>query len=129
MKADTHPQYFAEATVTCNGCGRTYTVGSTKESVTVELCSNCHPFYTGKQKLVDTAGRVDRYRARAAKAGKTAAKQGTRPAPEASGQAKAKARAKTGSEGQPADNSPTPQERLAKMKAELSNPDSGTTEQ
>lgn len=111
MKTDTHPQYFPEATVTCNGCNRTYTVGSTVESVTVELCSNCHPFYTGKQKLVDTAGRVDRYQARAAKQAETAkaAKVKTKAAP----------KVEPKSDATSADATPTPEERLAKMKAEL----------
>ena len=68
MKQGIHPNYFPKATVLCQGCNTTYTVGSTRESTQVELCSNCHPFYTGKQKLVDTAGRVDRFRARQAKA-------------------------------------------------------------
>lgn len=68
MKAKIHPQYYPTATVHCSGCDTTYSVGSTTEKIAVELCSNCHPFYTGKQKLVDTAGRVDRFRARLAKA-------------------------------------------------------------
>lgn len=68
MKNAIHPTYYSEATVHCSGCDRTFTVGSTREKIQVELCSNCHPFYTGKQKLVDTAGRVDRFRARQAKA-------------------------------------------------------------
>lgn len=60
MQAKIHPEYF-QATVTC-ACGNTFQVGSTVENIRVEICSNCHPFYTGKQKLVDTAGRVDRFR-------------------------------------------------------------------
>ena len=62
MKSDTHPTYFPEAAVTC-ACGRTFAVGSTKEKLAVEICSNCHPFYTGKQNLIDTAGRVERFHA------------------------------------------------------------------
>jgi len=61
MKQDTHPTYFPAATVTCS-CGQSFTVGSTVETIHVEICSNCHPFYTGKQNLVDTAGRVDRFK-------------------------------------------------------------------
>ncbi len=57
-----HPDYL-EAKVTC-GCGNTFTTRSTKSKITVEICSNCHPFFTGKQKLVDTAGRVERFRKR-----------------------------------------------------------------
>ena len=66
MKKDTHPTYFPEAKVIC-ACGNTFTVGSTVEEIHVELCSNCHPFYTGKQKLVDTARRVEKFQERAAK--------------------------------------------------------------
>jgi len=66
MKKEGHPKYFPEAKVIC-ACGNTFTVGSTVEEIHVELCSNCHPFYTGKQKLVDTARRVEKYQERAAK--------------------------------------------------------------
>lgn len=62
MKTGIHPAYV-ETTVVC-GCGNSFTTRSTKDSghIVVEVCSQCHPFYTGKQKLVDTAGRVDRFR-------------------------------------------------------------------
>jgi len=59
MKPDIHPKYV-EATVTC-GCGETFQTHATKERIMVEVCSKCHPFYTGKQKLVDTAGRVEKF--------------------------------------------------------------------
>ena len=62
MKPAIHPQYD-EATVKCS-CGNTFTTQSTKASMTVELCNECHPFYTGKQKLVDTGGRVERFQRR-----------------------------------------------------------------
>jgi large subunit ribosomal protein L31 len=62
MKNDIHPQY-EEATVHCS-CGNTFTTRSTKKELHVELCSQCHPFYTGKQKLVDSGGRVDRFKKR-----------------------------------------------------------------
>jgi large subunit ribosomal protein L31 len=62
MKKDIHPQY-EEATVHCS-CGNTFTTRSTKKELHVELCSQCHPFYTGKQKLVDSGGRVDRFKKR-----------------------------------------------------------------
>ncbi len=68
MKADIHPNYV-DATVHCS-CGNTFTTRSTKESLSVELCNECHPFYTGKQKLVDTGGRVERFQRRAAKRAK-----------------------------------------------------------
>ena len=60
MKKDIHPQY-AVPTVTC-ACGNTFTTRSTQDEIHTDICSACHPFYTGKQKLVDTAGRVERFR-------------------------------------------------------------------
>jgi len=60
MKEGIHPEYKT-AMVTC-ACGNTFTTRSTLESIHVEICSNCHPFFTGRQKLVDTAGRVERFR-------------------------------------------------------------------
>ena len=62
MKKDIHPKY-GQATVRC-ACGETFTTGSTKDELTVEICSKCHPFFTGKQKLVDSGGRVDRFKKR-----------------------------------------------------------------
>ncbi|MBQ2819409.1 MAG: 50S ribosomal protein L31 [Clostridia bacterium] len=62
MKEGIHPNYKT-TTVKC-ACGNEFQVGSTKENIRVEICSNCHPFYTGKQKLVDTGGRVDRFKKR-----------------------------------------------------------------
>lgn len=59
MKKGIHPKY-GEATITC-ACGNVMQTRSTKENIKVELCSQCHPFFTGKQKLVDTAGRVERF--------------------------------------------------------------------
>lgn len=61
MKPDIHPRFYENAQVVCS-CGNTFTTGSTKPEIHVELCSNCHPFYTGKQKIIDTAGRVDRFK-------------------------------------------------------------------
>lgn len=66
MKEIIHPQYFAKAKIKC-ACGNEISVGSTKEKIEVEICSACHPFYTGKGKLIDTAGRVEKFKARAAK--------------------------------------------------------------
>lgn len=63
MKPDIHPKYYDDAVVTCS-CGNTYTTGSTKPSVRVEVCSQCHPFFTGEQRIVDTEGRVERLRRR-----------------------------------------------------------------
>ncbi len=59
MKTDVHPSYNQMAAVVCS-CGHTFVAGSTKESLRVELCSRCHPFFTGEQKIVDTEGRVER---------------------------------------------------------------------
>jgi len=62
MKTDIHPSY-SDAKVSCS-CGNTFTTKSTKREMRVELCNECHPFYTGKQKLVDTGGRVERFERR-----------------------------------------------------------------
>ena len=60
MKKDIHPQYKPQAKVVC-ACGNTFTTGSTLNEIHIEICSTCHPFYTGKQKLVDDRGRVERF--------------------------------------------------------------------
>lgn len=67
MKRDIHPQYFPEAKATC-ACGAIFAVGSTQSELNVEICSQCHPFYTGGDKIVDTAGRVERFKRKQAKA-------------------------------------------------------------
>ena len=61
MKKDIHPKYYKDARVTC-ACGNTFTVGAGKESIEVEICSACHPFYSGKEKIVDTLGRVEKFK-------------------------------------------------------------------
>ena len=66
---------MVETTIHCNGCNTTFTAHTTVEQISVEICSNCHPFYTGKQKLIDTAGRVDKFKARQAEATKRAEKK------------------------------------------------------
>lgn len=66
MKKEIHPQYHKKATVTCV-CGNTFIVGATRPAIKVGICSNCHPLYTGKQSLIDTAGRVERFKARQSK--------------------------------------------------------------
>lgn len=63
MKTGIHPTYHAQITVTCS-CGNSFETGSTAEKLAVEVCSACHPFYTGKQKIVDAQGRVDKFRQR-----------------------------------------------------------------
>jgi large subunit ribosomal protein L31 len=60
MRAEIHPKYYPEAKVTC-ACGNSWTTGSTKPEIRVDICSNCHPFYTGVQRIVDTEGQVDRF--------------------------------------------------------------------
>ena len=72
MKQGIHPKYFAAAKVTC-ACGNTFTTGSTQETLQTEVCSQCHPFYTGKQKLLDATGTVDKFKKRAAVAAKARA--------------------------------------------------------
>lgn len=62
MKPDIHPTYYSDATVTCAGCGNTWQTGSTQKELRTEICSNCHPFYTGELgRIVDTEGQVDRF--------------------------------------------------------------------
>ncbi len=60
-RKDIHPKYYPKAKVIC-ACGATFETGSTIPEIHVEICSNCHPFYTGKQKLIDTAGRLERFK-------------------------------------------------------------------
>jgi len=67
MKNDIHPKWFANTKVTC-ACGNTFTVGSTKEEIRVDVCSACHPFFTGQQKFVDSLGRVEKFQKRKAAA-------------------------------------------------------------
>ena len=63
MKPKIHTNYYNQAQVRCT-CGNTFTTGSTKESIQVEICNQCHPFYTGEQRIVDTEGRVERLKRR-----------------------------------------------------------------
>jgi large subunit ribosomal protein L31 len=63
MKDKIHPKYYNDAQIICS-CGNTFTVGSTKKTMRVELCSACHPFYTGERRMIDTAGRVERFKQR-----------------------------------------------------------------
>jgi large subunit ribosomal protein L31 len=74
MKKDIHPQYYKEAKIIC-ACGNTLLTGSTKPEMKVEVCSACHPFYTGKKRLVDSTGRVDRFKKRMAKSEKILAEK------------------------------------------------------
>jgi len=62
MKKNIHPTYYTEATVVCSSCGKTWKTGSTKKEIRLDLCSNCHPFFTGEaQRILDTEGQVDRF--------------------------------------------------------------------
>ncbi|MAU11198.1 MAG: 50S ribosomal protein L31 [Anaerolineaceae bacterium] len=61
MKKEIHPQWFSDAVVTCMSCGTEWRTGATVETMQTEICSNCHPFYTGQQRIVDTEGRVDTF--------------------------------------------------------------------
>jgi large subunit ribosomal protein L31 len=70
MKQSIHPQYFDEALVVC-ACGNTFKTGSTQKEIRVQLCSKCHPFYTGQQRFVDTASLIDRFEVRRQKASST----------------------------------------------------------
>ena len=74
MQKGIHPKYNSAAKAVCV-CGATYTVGSTKDELNVEICSACHPFYTGKENILDTAGRLDRFKKRQATATSIKAKK------------------------------------------------------
>lgn len=74
MKQDIHPKYFTKATVICS-CGAKHSIGSTREKMTIEICSECHPFYTGEENLIDTAGRVEKFKSRQRKAQETKTKK------------------------------------------------------
>ena len=63
MKEKIHPQFYEDAVVVCS-CGNTFTIGATKKELRVEVCSKCHPFFTGEQRIVDTEGRVERFKRR-----------------------------------------------------------------
>ena len=66
MKADIHPQFYEKAEIRCS-CGAVYAIPGTKETQQIEICGACHPFYTGADKMMDVAGRVERFKARATK--------------------------------------------------------------
>lgn len=82
MKKDIHPEYFPKASVEC-ACGAKFTTGSTKEKIHVEICSTCHPFYTGTEKVLDSAGRVEKFKSRRAAAVTKSAKAAKSPKVEA----------------------------------------------
>jgi large subunit ribosomal protein L31 len=74
MAKDIHPEYFPKAKVQC-ACGNHFTVGATKPELKVEICSKCHPFYTGEEKLLDVAGRLEKFKTRRSKAARPKAKK------------------------------------------------------
>ena len=74
MKTAIHPTYFPKAKIVC-ACGNTFTTGATKAEIHVETCAKCHPFYTGEEKLLDTAGRVEKFKTRRSKATEPKAKK------------------------------------------------------
>lgn len=74
MKKDIHPKYYPNAKIVC-ACGHVFSAGSTQPEIHVEICSNCHPFYTGKQKLMDDRGRVERFQRMVQKKSEIAAKK------------------------------------------------------
>lgn len=74
MKTEIHPQYYKDSKVTCS-CGNVFSVGSTQKEIHVEICSVCHPFFTGNEKVIDAAGRVERFKTRKAAATKTPKKK------------------------------------------------------
>ena len=75
-KSGLHPTYYNDTLVTC-ACGHTFTTGATVQTIKTDICSNCHPFYTGEQRIVDTAGQVERFmkRLQAAQTGRTSKKK------------------------------------------------------
>lgn len=90
MKDKIHPTYHTEAVVTC-ACGNKFTTGSTQKEIRVELCNACHPFYTGKAKFVDTAGRVDKFKKKMEKVSSAAGARKGKKVKKATKIAKAKA--------------------------------------
>ncbi|MFH2105409.1 MAG: 50S ribosomal protein L31 [Parcubacteria group bacterium] len=116
MKPKIHPKY-GQATVTC-ACGNTFKTGSTVDKINVEVCSLCHPFYTGKQKFVDTAGRVDRFKAMQDKAAKMSAakKPKKKPATEKNQGKIIKADKKKGEVAKPKKQAPPKEKAKAKKK-------------
>jgi large subunit ribosomal protein L31 len=77
MKEKLHPTYFTDAKVVC-ACGNTFHTGSTKQELHVEICYNCHPFYTGKQNLLDIAGTIEKFKKRSSKAAELKSKKITK---------------------------------------------------
>lgn len=75
MNEKIHPKYYHDCKVTC-GCGATYTMGSVRPELKVDICSSCHPFFTGKLKYIDTAGRIEKFKSKFSKVGYASLKKG-----------------------------------------------------
>lgn len=75
MKQDTHPNYYKNSKIKC-ACGKEWITGSTVEGADISICANCHPFYTGQEKIVDTRGRVDKFKKRMEKSAQRTIKKG-----------------------------------------------------
>ncbi len=101
MKKDIHPKYYPNATVRCS-CGNTFTVGATQEEIRTDVCSACHPFFTGEQRIVDTAGQVERFLKRLERRDEVLAEKSDEE-PEQKTKAKAKTRARKSAKPAPAD--------------------------
>ncbi len=101
MKKDIHPKYYPNATVRCS-CGNTFTVGATQEEIRTDVCSACHPFFTGEQRIVDTAGQVERFLKRLERRDEVLAEKSDEE-PEQKTKAKAKTRARESAKPAPAD--------------------------
>ena len=101
MKKDIHPKYYPNATVRCS-CGNTFTVGATQEEIRTDVCSACHPFFTGEQRIVDTAGQVERFLKRLERRDEVLAEKSDEE-PEQKTKAKAKTRAGKSAKPAPAD--------------------------
>ncbi len=108
MKSGIHPTFYPDAVVTC-ACGNTWTTGSTKKEIHTDVCSNCHPFFTGEQRIVDTAGQVERFMKRISAKEQIAAQQ---PAPEEKKSKKEKRRERRAGAAAPA---PTPLQPPAEL--------------
>jgi len=98
MKKDIHPKYYPNATVRCS-CGNTFTVGATQEEIRTDVCSACHPFFTGEQRIVDTAGQVERFLKRLERRDEVLAEKSDE---EPEQKTKAKAKTRTGKSAKPA---------------------------
>ncbi len=113
MKKDIHPEYYPEARVVC-GCGNSFITGATKPLIKTDICSACHPFFTGEQRIVDTAGQVERYMRRLEKK----EEMGKAPAPDVETERGREARRTTGKAGSKASLGKAPERGKGRRKPE-----------